>query len=110
MWNTSSLRASGGTSMRRQPHLGFSSHFDKFTGRARNILSLAQEEAQRFAHPYIGTEHLLLGLVRQDESVAVVVLRSLGVDPPSVGDAVEFIIGRGDRAVLREVSLTPRAQ
>jgi len=96
--------------MRRQPHPGFSGDFDKFTGRARNVLSLAQEEAQRFGHPYIGTEHLLLGLVRQGEGVAVVVLRNLGVDPPSVGDAVEFIIGRTDRVVLGEVSLTPRAK
>jgi len=96
--------------MRRQPRPGFSGRFDKFTGRARNVLGLAQEEAQRFGHPYIGTEHLLLGLVRQGEGVAVVVLRSLGVDLPSVGDAVEFIIGRTDRVVLGEVSLTPRAK
>src|SRR5258706_6825316 len=96
--------------MRRQPHPGFSGHFDKFTDRARNVISLAQEEAQRFGHPYIGTEHLLLGLVRQGEGVAVVVLRNLGVDPPSVRDAVEFIIGRTDRVVLGEVGLTPRAK
>jgi len=96
--------------MRRQPHPGFSGDFDKFTGRARNVLRLAQEEAQRFGHPYIGTEHLLLGLVRQGEGVAVVVLRNLGVDPPSVRDAVEFIIGRTDRVVLGEVGLTPRAK
>jgi ATP-dependent Clp protease ATP-binding subunit ClpA len=96
--------------MRRQPHPGFSGHFDKFTDRARNVLSLAQEETQRFGHPYIGTEHLLLGLVRQDESVAVVVLRNLGVDPPSVRDAIEGIIGRTDRVVLGVVGLTPRAK
>ncbi len=96
--------------MRRQPHPGFSGDFDKFTDRARNVLSLAQEDAQRFGHPYIGTEHLLLGLVRQGEGVAVVVLRNLGVDPPSVRDAVEFIIGRTDRVVLGEVGLTPRAK
>jgi ATP-dependent Clp protease ATP-binding subunit ClpA len=96
--------------MRRRPHPGFSGHFDKFTDRARNVLRLAQEEAQRFGHSHIGTEHLLLGLVRQDESMAVVVLRNLGVDPPSVRDAVVGIIGRTDRVVLGEVGLTPRAK
>src|SRR5258707_9024475 len=96
--------------MRRQPHPGFSGDFDKFTDRARNVLSLAQEDAQRFGHPYIGTEHLLLGLVRQGEGVAVVVLRNLGVDPPSVRDAVVGIIGRTDRVVLGVVGLTPRAK
>jgi ATP-dependent Clp protease ATP-binding subunit ClpA len=96
--------------MRRRPHPGFSDDFDKFTDRARNVLRLAQEDAQRFGHPYIGTEHLLLGLVREDESVAVVVLRNLGVEPPSVRDAVVGIIGRTDRVVLGEVGLTPRAK
>ena len=96
--------------MRRRPHPGFSGDFDKFTDRARNVLRLAQEDAQRFGHSHIGTEHLLLGLVRQDESMAVVVLRNLGVDPPSVRDAVVGIIGRTDRVVLGEVGLTPRAK
>ena len=53
--------------------------FDKFTERARQVLSLAQEEAQRFNHNYIGTEHLLLGLVREGEGIAAGVLESLGV-------------------------------
>ena len=53
--------------------------FDRFTERARKVLSLAQEEAQRFQHNYIGTEHLLLGLVREGEGVAARVLISLGV-------------------------------
>ena len=54
--------------------------FDKFTERARKVLSLAQEEAQRFQHNYIGTEHLLLGLVREGEGIAAGVLQSLGVE------------------------------
>ena len=84
--------------------------FDKFTERARKVLSLAQEEAQRFQHNYIGTEHLLLGLVREEEGVASQVLRKLGVELYTVREAVEFIIGRGDRIVLGEIGLTPRAK
>jgi ATP-dependent Clp protease ATP-binding subunit ClpC len=84
--------------------------FDKFTERARNVLSLAQEEAQRFQHNYIGTEHLLLGLVREGEGVAAKVLARLGVDLEMVRKKVEDIIGRGDRVVLGEIGLTPRAK
>ncbi len=84
--------------------------FDKFTERARRVLSLAQEEAQRFQHNYIGTEHLLLGLVREGEGVAAKVLSNMGVELYRVRNAVEFIIGRGDRIVLGEIGLTPRAK
>ncbi len=84
--------------------------FDKFTERARRVLTLAQEEAQRFNHNYIGTEHLLLGLVRENDGVAAKVLGNLGVELGKVRSAVEFIIGRGDRAVLGEIGLTPRAK
>ncbi|HEY6540023.1 MAG TPA: Clp protease N-terminal domain-containing protein, partial [Ktedonobacteraceae bacterium] len=84
--------------------------FDRFTERARKVLSLAQEEAQRFQHNYIGTEHLLLGLVREGEGVAAKVLSNLGVELNKVRSAVEFIIGRGDRIVLGEIGLTPRAK
>ena len=84
--------------------------FDKFTERARRVLSLAQEEAQRFQHNYIGTEHLLLGLVREDEGVAAKVLHDLGVDLQKVRSSVEDIIGRGGRIVLGEIGLTPRAK
>ena len=84
--------------------------FDKFTERARKVLQLAQEEAQRFNHNYIGTEHLLLGLVREGEGVAAKVLGNLGVELNKVRSAVEFIIGRGDRMVIGDISLTPRAK
>src|SRR5881275_2520601 len=84
--------------------------FDKFTERARKVLSLAQEEAQRFQHNYIGTEHILLGLVREQEGVAARVLSNLGIELPKVRSAVEFIIGRGDRIVMGEIGLTPRAK
>jgi ATP-dependent Clp protease ATP-binding subunit ClpC len=84
--------------------------FDKFTDRARKVLTLAQDEAQRFNHNYIGTEHLLLGLVREGEGVAARVLENMDVELPKVRTAVEFIIGRGDRPVVGEVGLTPRAK
>jgi ATP-dependent Clp protease ATP-binding subunit ClpA len=84
--------------------------YDKFTERARKVLSLAREEAQRFQHNYIGTEHLLLGLVRDGEGVAAKVLSNLGVDLNKVRNAVEFIVGHGDRIVLGEIGLTPRAK
>jgi len=84
--------------------------FDKFTDRARKVLTLAQDEAQRFNHNYIGTEHLLLGLVREGEGVAARVLENMNVELSKVRTAVEFIIGRGDRPVVGEVGLTPRAK
>ena len=84
--------------------------FDRFTKRARHVLALAQEEAQRFQHNYIGTEHLLLGLVREGEGVAAQVLSNLGVDVNQLRHAVEAIIGRGDRIVLGEIGITPRAK
>ncbi len=84
--------------------------FDKFTERARKVLTLAQEEAQRFNHNYIGTEHLLLGLVREGDGVAAKVLGNMGVELNKVRSAVEFIIGRGDRMVMGEIGLTPRAK
>jgi ATP-dependent Clp protease ATP-binding subunit ClpC len=84
--------------------------FDKFTERARRVLTLAQEEAHRFNHNYIGTEHILLGLVREGDGVAAKVLSNLGVELNKVRSAVEFIIGRGDRTVTGEIGLTPRAK
>jgi ATP-dependent Clp protease ATP-binding subunit ClpC len=87
-----------------------SDRFDKFTERAKKVLVLAQEEAQRFNHNYIGTEHLLLGLVREGEGIAAKVLATLGVELNKVRSAVEFIIGRGDRMVIGDITLTPRAK
>ena len=86
------------------------SRFEKFSERARRVLSLAQEEAQRFNHNYIGTEHILLGLAREADSVAARVLVSLGVELSKVRSAVEFIIGRGERPTPGDIGLTPRAK
>ena len=84
--------------------------FDKFTAQAKMVLNLAKEEAKRFQHNYIGTEHLILGIVRESEGVAAKVLANLGIELNKVRSAVEFIMGRGDRIVLGEMRLTPRAE
>ena len=86
------------------------SRFEKFSERARRVLSLAQEEAQRFNHTYIGTEHILLGIVRETDGVAAKVLTNLSVELTKVRSAVEFIIGRGERTTTGEIGLTPRAK
>jgi ATP-dependent Clp protease ATP-binding subunit ClpC len=86
------------------------SRFEKFSERARRVLSLANEEAQRFNHNYIGTEHILLGLVRETDGVAAKVLTNLGVELDKVRSAVEFIIGRGEKATTGEKGLTPRTK
>jgi len=86
------------------------SRFEKFSERARRVLSLAQEEAQRFNHNYIGTEHILLGLARETDGVAARVLSGLGVELSKVRSAVEFIIGRGERPSPGDIGLTPRAK
>lgn len=88
----------------------FLNRFDRFTKRARRVLTLAQQEAQRFQHNYIGTEHLLLGLISEGEGVAAQVLKNLGVEADKARQAVELIIGRGDRIVLGEMGITPRAK
>jgi len=85
--------------------------FDRFNDRAKRVLALAQDEAIRFNHNYIGTEHLLLGLVSEGEGVAARVLDSLGVELSKVRTAVEFIIGRGDVATSpSEITLSPRTK
>jgi hypothetical protein len=84
--------------------------FDKFTDRSRKVLTLAQDEAQRFHHHYIGTEHILLGLLRVEDGVACRVLQDMGVELDKARTAIEFIVGRGDLPIVGEVGLTPRAK
>jgi ATP-dependent Clp protease ATP-binding subunit ClpA len=85
--------------------------FDRFNDRAKRVLALAQDEAIRFNHNYIGTEHLLLGLVREGEGAAARVLDSLGVELSKVRSAVEFTIGRGDSTTSpSEITLSPRTK
>jgi ATP-dependent Clp protease ATP-binding subunit ClpA len=85
--------------------------FDRFNDRAKRVLALAQDEAIRFNHNYIGVEHLLLGLIREGEGVAARVLASLGVDLSKARTSVEFIIGRGDSTTKpSEITLSPRTK
>jgi ATP-dependent Clp protease ATP-binding subunit ClpA len=83
---------------------------DKFSQRARSVMALAREEARNLNHNYIGTEHLLLGLIREREGVAAKTLTNLGIELEKVRKAVEFTIGRGDRAPDGDIGLTPRAR
>jgi ATP-dependent Clp protease ATP-binding subunit ClpC len=87
-----------------------SDKLDRFSKRARKVLTMAQEEAQRLNHNYIGTEHLLLGLVKEDQGVAVKVLRELGVEPIQVIRAIEKAVGRGDRPPYGKPTLAPRTK
>jgi ATP-dependent Clp protease ATP-binding subunit ClpA len=85
--------------------------FDRFNDRAKRVLALAQDEAVRFNHNYIGVEHLLLGLIREGEGVAARVLNALGVDLMKARTSVEFIIGRGDSTITpSEITLSPRTK
>jgi ATP-dependent Clp protease ATP-binding subunit ClpC len=86
------------------------SRFEKFSERARRVLTLAQEEAQRFNHPNIGPEHVLLGIVGEPDGVAAKVLVNLGISLNKVRSAVEFIIGHGEGSSRAEVGLSPGAK
>ncbi|AGK99910.1 ATPase with chaperone activity, ATP-binding subunit [Desulfoscipio gibsoniae DSM 7213] len=83
--------------------------FGRFTQRAQKVLMLAQEEAKRFNHPYVGTEHILLGLISEGEGVAAKALASLGVQADKVRAMVEQSIGQGE-GTPREMALTPRVK
>lgn len=84
--------------------------YERYTDHARRVLTLAEEEARRFHHKGIGTEHLLLGLVREGDGVAAKVLDGMGVQLPKVRRTVEYILGYGDSTVRREMDWSPRAK
>ena len=84
--------------------------YDKFTKRAKQVLQLATEEARTFNHPYVGTEHILLGLIRESEGIAARVLDDLGVKLPQARSAVEFIVGVGETPYRGDQDLTARAK
>ncbi len=86
------------------------SRFEKFSERARRVLTLAQEEAQQLNHNYIDTEHILLGLAREDEGIAAKVMAALGVSPNKLRSKVEYFIGRSEKPATGETGLTPRAK
>ena len=84
--------------------------FERFTDRARRVVVLAQEEARTLNHNYIGTEHVLLGLIHEGEGVAAKALASLGISLEAVRQQVEAIIGQGPRAPSGHIPFTPRAK
>src|SRR3989442_14127810 len=84
--------------------------FERFTDRARRVVVLAQEEARMLSHNYIGTEHVLLGLIHEGEGVAARSLEALGISLPMVRSEVEEIIGRGESVQSGHIPLTPRAK
>jgi len=84
--------------------------FERFTERARRVIILAQEEAKRLNHSAVGTEHILLGIIREGEGVASKVLESLNISPERVRAEIESAIGRGERTPYEEVAFTPRAK
>jgi hypothetical protein len=84
--------------------------FERFTDRARRVVDLAQEEARMLNHNYIGTEHILLGLIHEGEGVAARTLESLGISLDAVRQQVEEIIGQGQQAPYAQIPFTPRAK
>jgi len=84
--------------------------FERFTDRARRVVVLAQEEARILSHNYIGTEHILLGLIHEGEGVAAQALNSLGISLGAVRQQVEEIIGQGQQAPSGHIPFTPRAK
>ena len=84
--------------------------FERFTDRARRVVVLAQEEARMLNHNYIGTEHILLGLIHEGEGVAAKALESLGISLEAVRAQVEEIIGQGQQAPSGHIPFTPRAK
>jgi ATP-dependent Clp protease ATP-binding subunit ClpC len=84
--------------------------FERFTDRARRVVVLAQEEARMLDHDYIGTEHILLGLIREGDGYAARSLESLGISLDAVRQQVQEIIGRGQQAPSGHIPFTPRAK
>src|SRR5439155_19830628 len=84
--------------------------FERFTGRARQVVALAGEEARILNHGWIGTEHILLGLIHEGDGYAARTLESLGISLDAVRQQVEEIIGRGQQAPSGHIPFTPRAK
>ncbi len=93
-----------------QPTWIASKHLSRFNGHAQHVLSLAREEALSFNHQFIGTEHLLSGLLREQEGLAALALERLGVALDSVRAAIEEKIGRGGQPAQEEIDYVPRVR
>ncbi len=103
-WAREALQRSFG----RYPRTEDRASFEKFTGPARKVVVIAQEEARGFNHNYIGTEHLLLGLIREEEGIAAGALKELRVDLDEAREQVESIVGYGEEALNPHLPFTPR--
>jgi hypothetical protein len=113
---------SGGEARRPHPHFpplfarrgrrkgGGFGPFARFTPRARHAVVLAQEEAQRLRHSYVGTEHILLGLLREEEGVAGRVLAAIGVRAGDARAQIVRVVGEGESATAGQIPFTPRAK
>jgi ATP-dependent Clp protease ATP-binding subunit ClpA len=84
--------------------------FERFTERAKKVLTLAQEEAERARHSYIGTEHLLLALLREGDGLAAQVLKKLGVEQALVRQAIESVLAGNEKIVVRQIVPTARVK
>ena len=85
--------------------------FDRFTDRAKKVMNLARQEAQRFNHEYLGTEHVLLGLVQEGSGVAANVLKNMAIDLSKIRNEVEKIVKTGPSMVtMGQLPFTPRAK
>ena len=84
--------------------------FERFTGRAREVVVFAQDEARLLKHNYIGTEHILLGLLREEEGLAARVLEGLDIALDEVRAAVAQVVGQGDEVATGQIPFTPRAK
>ncbi|MGH7666890.1 MAG: Clp protease N-terminal domain-containing protein [Candidatus Dormibacteria bacterium] len=90
----------------RQPRLSF----ERFTEKAKRVLTLAQDEAEKSHHSYIGTEHLLLGLLREGEGLAAKVLANLGIEIDRVRDTIDSVLGRNERIIVEQIIPTSRVK
>src|SRR5579859_5085532 len=84
--------------------------FERFTDRARRTVVMAQEEARRLDHNYIGTEHILLGLIREDRGLATNALQAMGLDLAELREEIEALAGRGSSAPSGHIPFTPQAK
>lgn len=84
--------------------------FKRYTEKVRKVIMMAQEEAVNLNHNYIGTEHILVGLVKENEGIAGKVLRELGIEPEKVIEEIEKVVGKGEYQEVSEITFTPRAK
>lgn len=84
--------------------------FKRYTEKAKKAIMIAQEEAINLNHDYIGTEHILIGLIKEEEGVASQVLRQLGANADKVVEEVERLVGKGEYQQVGEIAFTPRAK